>query len=989
MNRRMEQMSRLIMGVALTLLAMLASDAALRIDREACAQVAAGCAVGGEFTTPSGGFVSTQFDFNSASVDANGFIQLDTGATSLDPNNIVIPFEQDVYTTFLLEGAGYVSSIGWFVRGEAEAKLGYTLNSPLNFNDLTSAGVDVHYLFRSVEDQNSGCCDGGDGILDKYYTDTDAYLGSYPGASEANLTSWGYTVDSSSIPGFVGQGAVDPRDMKKYMAKFAANTEIIYFLHPNDDIGSTWYSKTNLNSDTWNPSSSNKRDALLIFDLSIPSPEQGGPGTVYDTGASPKTATQGFVPIRARDRLGNPDGKATYPTDGYFDIKMSGTQSMLMTRYDRYSHFMLATPPNDPFKWILGVEDLNGGGDADFNDMMIMIHRKTGGTAQLSAANVLSPADPNAYITSATVNVTDSMPCGGMTSIRYYLSVDNGANWTELTNWSLVQAPSEGGATITDWTFGDPADTYREATINFMELGLVGRELTWKAELVSELETCIPKIISFNLSYAAAVNTEFSRSSPVALGNVLYNASFESPDATWVDKELRGHLRSVEIYDPETARDATVGLSNITNWDAGQVLSTRGPSSRNVLTPSVSITSVTNEVVGVGDGTTTDFTWTLLHHPVVHSTVNITDGTEIFHDVHTAGLEGSLTGLGTIDRYSGEITLSFNTPPSNGAQILANYTAYAVSSNLANFSAATNTQLALDNSQVTDATGTHFVYDFNNDGLFNNADGTWLKNWVVGYRDGASTPKEWPLAALDHSTPAYAGAPGIPSWYYGVDVTAVQRTSWDLFRCDQRRRPMKLYVGSQMGMLHSFYAGEYRPYYVDPSLFSTAATCTTGNVDLYKDAVNTQTITDPVTGGTFPIYPGPAGGKQIVINKGYYAWETRAGSSLGAPNYGDGSEDWATIPSDQLPKLKNNKLSGDDHASVDASPTVAFVQFADDSWHAVVMSAEGNGGDHVFALDVTNPDNPTFLWDYADPDLFRSRSSPSVGVVGRIASSDR
>jgi hypothetical protein len=50
----------------------------------------------------------------------------------------------------------------------------------------------------------------------------------------------------------------------------------------------------------------------------------------------------------------------------------------------------------------------------------------------------------------------------------------------------------------------------------------------------------------------------------------------------------------------------------------------------------------------------------------------------------------------------------------------------------------------------------------------------------------------------------------------------------------------------------------------------------------------------------------------------------------------------------------------------------------------VLLSAEGNGGDTVFCLDVTNPASPSFLWEFADPDLFRSRSSPSVARIGRI-----
>jgi hypothetical protein len=60
----------------------------------------------------------------------------------------------------------------------------------------------------------------------------------------------------------------------------------------------------------------------------------------------------------------------------------------------------------------------------------------------------------------------------------------------------------------------------------------------------------------------------------------------------------------------------------------------------------------------------------------------------------------------------------------------------------------------------------------------------------------------------------------------------------------------------------------------------------------------------------------------------------------------------------------------------------------DKEWRTVLLAAEGNGGDTIFCLDVTDPDNPTFLWEFSDPDLFRSRSSPAVGQIGRIYDTD-
>jgi Tfp pilus tip-associated adhesin PilY1 len=68
---------------------------------------------------------------------------------------------------------------------------------------------------------------------------------------------------------------------------------------------------------------------------------------------------------------------------------------------------------------------------------------------------------------------------------------------------------------------------------------------------------------------------------------------------------------------------------------------------------------------------------------------------------------------------------------------------------------------------------------------------------------------------------------------------------------------------------------------------------------------------------------------------------------------------------------------------VDASPALADVH-TDGAWRTVLLSAEGNGGDTIFALDVTDPDAPKFMWEFADPDLFRSRSSPAVAQIGRI-----
>jgi type IV pilus assembly protein PilY1 len=82
-----------------------------------------------------------------------------------------------------------------------------------------------------------------------------------------------------------------------------------------------------------------------------------------------------------------------------------------------------------------------------------------------------------------------------------------------------------------------------------------------------------------------------------------------------------------------------------------------------------------------------------------------------------------------------------------------------------------------------------------------------------------------------------------------------------------------------------------------------------------------------------------------------------------------GTEAWAFIPPDQLHRLKN-LLEGIDHDFfIDASPKV-FVQDlngdgvldAGDGDQAILVCGERTGGTGYFALDITDPQAPRFLW---------------------------
>ncbi len=101
---------------------------------------------------------------------------------------------------------------------------------------------------------------------------------------------------------------------------------------------------------------------------------------------------------------------------------------------------------------------------------------------------------------------------------------------------------------------------------------------------------------------------------------------------------------------------------------------------------------------------------------------------------------------------------------------------------------------------------------------------------------------------------------------------------------------------------------------------------------------------------------------------------------------GTGTEVWAFIPPDLLPKLKKTLYTHE--YMVDGSPVVADVWFKGSSpdihkdpneWHTVLVCGERDGGRAYFALDVTNTYDPLYLWSFSDADLGYTWSKPAVG----------
>lgn len=102
----------------------------------------------------------------------------------------------------------------------------------------------------------------------------------------------------------------------------------------------------------------------------------------------------------------------------------------------------------------------------------------------------------------------------------------------------------------------------------------------------------------------------------------------------------------------------------------------------------------------------------------------------------------------------------------------------------------------------------------------------------------------------------------------------------------------------------------------------------------------------------------------------------------------DGSERFAFIPSAVIKNLPT--LTAPDYGEeggtphqyfVDGSPVARDVYFGG-AWHKVLIGSLGAGGRAVFALDVTNPDEPELLWEFShENDEDMGYSVPTPGIV--------
>ncbi|HEX7643982.1 MAG TPA: PilC/PilY family type IV pilus protein [Burkholderiaceae bacterium] len=103
-----------------------------------------------------------------------------------------------------------------------------------------------------------------------------------------------------------------------------------------------------------------------------------------------------------------------------------------------------------------------------------------------------------------------------------------------------------------------------------------------------------------------------------------------------------------------------------------------------------------------------------------------------------------------------------------------------------------------------------------------------------------------------------------------------------------------------------------------------------------------------------------------------------AGNS--ATNAGTGAELWAFVPTSVM---QNMYILGDKNYAnlhqyfVDGAPVTGDVSFGG-VWHTILVGGLNDGGMEYYALDVTDPANPSLLWEFTNPNLGYSYGNPVI-----------
>ncbi len=502
-------------------------------------------------------------DFNRVNVDVDGVsgnFKLNTGNQAIDPDSIIVPFKQDVYVTFLYEGAGFKQTdFGWIFASEGKNGVKHEIYANINDNDKN-------------------------GILD--------------GMTDRN-----------------GDGVIDRHDNKVYLGTIDGGTEIVFYLDARDNGCGGWCGDIFFTKRDWNDHDLHGRcTGTSGIAREIRLYQDGGEGDTscysYVAACGAGVHTQGWMDAAARTRL-NTDFGFNFRAPTGSDPPGFNTECIDEPNGTASTHAIVGAPDETPFAWVIGFDDTTmddpaKSNDYDYNDVVFLIERKTGGMAQLELSRGDCPQRSQCVFYSADLGCV-GLPCR---VVRVWIKPDRTTTCRPMaerpvagsrsrlgTRCNQSDAAQTIGAAIdpVSWTPGNPEYTYRSRRIDLAGLGLTGNQLIWKVELISEDEDCVPEVLDVQIDADTASHGFFARSSPVVQTNVIYAGNYETPEPTWTERINRGHLTASRLYDPEVPDSTLTGDQTL--WDAGAELTAMNPDSRTIYYPNMTVTQVVDEAL--------------------------------------------------------------------------------------------------------------------------------------------------------------------------------------------------------------------------------------------------------------------------------------------------------------------------------------------------------------------------------------------------------
>ncbi|MSP62050.1 MAG: hypothetical protein EXR72_17300 [Myxococcales bacterium] len=695
--------------------------------------------------TYPGGFQGGDFSRSSNTRVNNGSLELSPG--QLDPERIVLPFDQDVAVDYVYESAGGSHTLGWFYYDQVQPFLDQNGNLVDNdgdgvldfFQSQSPPRRPREGLFRigpgrtlpDLLDAGTSYSDGGTlphipNLLESFLgggsnplvfllCDDDGDLSTGGGFPPLLPPIGDLSVLSDGIPDYDvnGDGIVgNPPDRTANLGTIQGNREVVFFLM-------MYYDQRVKRDAVGLPGVGTALTKIMpFFSKSALNPDRGAvpPNATVktiDIGCSYPgscSGVSGWLDAATITRLNTP---------AYRNLVLPHESKSITSGPQAFSpHLLVGAPSTDPDRWLIGVEDLviydNAScptcthSDRDYNDVVFLIQTELGGsaTSQPSASEIPPPKVDDYTITKIRVRWSGSYPapCLGppTTRIDLYYSLDDGVTWHPVTF---------------------PASSPNEAMVDVLAQGFTGSRLRWKTNFITSTPSCHPVLNQMKIGYEAVRAGEYQETEVLPLVNAVLRAFYETSASTWTvtggDRSLRGHLKLHRLYNPDLADAADSPPLKL--WDAGELLAVRAPDTR-----------------------------------------------AIYYGAGTA-----------------QFTVGTGPPLFLGVLPLAARSA------------------RVDNQLVYDLTGDGVVDDADAAAIVQ-----WTRGFELPV--SGNQPRAWKLGAIRHSTPAIVGPPGSPDWVRGGATPSAETAAYSTFAAARRNRATIAVVGAADGMLHAFRLGEFR-----------------------------------------------------------------------------------------------------------------------------------------------------------------------------------